>query len=228
MITNALLGFVLHKRATGDTSADVTFFTREKGLLRARATGGRTPKKQALLQPFTPLWLVLDEKRYGHYVRQLEASACMNTLPGQALFAGLYVNELLYHVLQPHQEEDVLFSAYEDVIQHLMAVNDAQTSIEIALRRFEWTLLDVSGYLVSFTTEANSDVPILPHKAYRFVPGAGFLCVNEGFSGAHILAMAADEWRDMSVLKTAKWIMRKAVDHLLDGTPIQTRALYRV
>lgn len=226
MIIDASLGFVLHKRAQGDTSVDVSFFTREQGLIRARATGGRTPKRQSILQPFTPLWLVFDEKKYGSYVRHMEVSSPTFVLPGQKVFAGLYVNELLYHVLHVNQEEPILFSIYEETIRHLAEANSVQR-LECILRKFEWVLLETSGFQVSFIYEQDGFSPIVAGQQYRFIPASGFVVAADGLRGEHILAIAHQQLETIDVLKSAKLIMRRAIDHLLNGAPIRSRELYR-
>jgi len=224
MITDALLGFVLHHRATGDTSADATFFTRERGLVKARFNSGRTPKKQSMLQPFTPLWLIFDEKKYGYYVRQIEIFSRTCVLIGQTIYAGLYVNELLHHALHPNQEDMDLFLVYEKTIQHL-ALSPTLSNIECILRRFEWALLESSGTNVSFFEDIEGSA-IIDDRAYHFIPGAGFSPNKQGLCGRHILAIAHDELDRPDVLKTAKLIMRHAIDHLLNGVPVRSRELW--
>jgi DNA repair protein RecO (recombination protein O) len=223
MITDALLGWVLHHRALRDTSAEVTFFTREKGLVKARFNSGRTPKNQSMLQPFTPLWLILDEKKYGFYVRQLEASAKTWVLLGQTIYAGLYVNELLYHILHQSEEDSFLFLAYEKTIQHL---SESRTlpNVERALRRFEWALLESCGTNMSFVEDIDGAV-ISDDQGYNFIPGAGFFRAENGLSGRHILAIAQDQLDEADVLKTAKLIMRYAIDFLLNGARVHSREL---
>jgi DNA repair protein RecO (recombination protein O) len=223
MITDALLGWVLHHRAIGDTSAEVTFFTRERGLVKARFNSGRTPKKQSMLQPFTPLWLILDEKKYGFYVRQLEVSSRTCVLLGQTIYAGLYVNELLYHTLHPSQEDAFLFLVYERTVQHL-AESGTLPNVERTLRRFEWALLESSGTHVSFVEDIDGSF-ISDERGYNFIPGSGFVRAENGLSGRHILAIAQDQLDEADVLKTAKLIMRHAIDFLLNGVPVRSREL---
>ena len=50
---------------------------------------------------------------------------------------------------------------------------------------------------------------------------------QEGINGAHINALAQDKLDDVAVLGVAKRIMRRAIDHALDGKEIKARSLYR-
>ena len=123
MTTNA---WVIHNSWSGDTSARVVFFTREQGLVSCFYKGGRAPKKQALLQAFIPLWLAMDVRGDAHFVRHLEIAAAPISLIGQPLFSGLYVNELLYHALKPHDPSMELYSAYVFTLEALLKAADRQ------------------------------------------------------------------------------------------------------
>ena len=226
MITDALTGYVLHQRATGNSSAQVTFFTREKGLVRARFQGARSAKNQAILQRFTPLWLVFDERNYGMYVRQVEMSAMPPCITGHAMFSGLYINELLYHAQRPQEAEPLLFDAYAQALNDLVRT-DTPKALEMALRRLEWVLLETSGTHVSYAHEIDVRLPLVAEKHYGFLPGEGFFEATKGYPGAHLLAMAEGEFGAVDGLKTAKQVFRRAIDYLLDGKPIHSRALYR-
>ncbi len=226
MITNALQAWVIHKSWSGDTSARVVFFTREHGLVHCLYKGGRTPKKQALLQSFTPLWLAMDVRGDAHFVRQLEVAASPMFFVGQILFAALYVNELLYHALKPHDPHAELHEAYTFTLHALMSASD-RFAIETILRRFEWTLLTSCGYHMSLSHDARSAKPIVANGFYRFIAGEGFVLADEGISGAYVIALSQDKLDDVAVLSAAKRIMRCAIDHALDGKEIKARALYR-
>lgn len=225
MITEGQQGWVLHKRWSGDTSAQVTFFTREKGVLCALSKGARAPKKQSLLQSFTPLWLSVDTRHDWHYVHQFDPVGASLVLMGDSLFAGLYVNELIYHGMQPLDPCASLYDAYVETLQALTNVI-TRLDIEKILRRFEWHFLSTCGYELSFTHEALTEKPVEIHSHYNFIPGEGFVLTSKGIPGECIIAMANDELDDPLVLKAAKWIMRRAIDHALGGKRIKARELY--
>lgn len=146
-------------------------------------------------------------------------------LEGNALFSALYLNEILYHALSPHYPSEALFEAYLFTLNGLSVTQD-KLVIETLLRRFEWTLLKTCGYAFSLTHEAGTNTLISEHLCYQFVAGEGFVSQSKGISGGHILAMAEDNLSEADYLKSAKVIMRKAIDHLLGGREIKARALY--
>ncbi|MCR9192695.1 MAG: DNA repair protein RecO [Gammaproteobacteria bacterium] len=215
--------WILHKTWSGDTSARILFLTREQGVIRALCKGGRTPKKQACLQPFTPLWVALDERRGWFYVRHLEIAAPTVHLTHAHLFSALYLNELLYHTLRPEDPHPEIYDAYTATL-NILNVSPDMPALERSLRRFEWTLLSSIGYGISLRHDVNTQ-PIMASEYYVFHAGSGMLPAKQGILGAHLLALDQDCLDDPAVLRTAKHVMRQAVDHALGGKEIKTRRL---
>jgi DNA repair protein RecO (recombination protein O) len=225
--TDGFAAWLLHQRPAKNTTSQVFFLTEEQGMVRAFCQGGRTPKKRAILQPFTPLWLMLDERHYGTYVKQVEMVAPSYDFCGERVLAGMYLNELLYRVLKPNVAEPMLFDAYKKTLASLVDIK-SKAGLEVLLRQFERTLIHLLGYEISYTEDARSGDALEPQAYYRLIPGEGFVYAGtSGLLGADILAIHANIWDDPAVLKTAKFIMRRVIDHLLDGVQIQTRALYQ-
>jgi DNA repair protein RecO (recombination protein O) len=222
---NALHAWVIHKQFSGETSVNVTFFTAERGLLTCLCKGGRMPKKQGLLQPFTPLWVFVNAYPNRIYTQRIENEAPTIPLAGEALFSGLYINELLYHALKTDSPNQPLFEAYLSTLKGLSLAENRQ-EIEPLLRRFEWMLLDASGYALSLTHEAKTGLPITAIKNYQFIEGLGLVNASQGLSGFHLLAMSQDNLTHPETLKVAKYLMRKAINYLLEGVEIQARKLY--
>ncbi|KTD57918.1 DNA repair protein RecO [Legionella shakespearei] len=227
MTTKSLEAWVIHKQWSGDTSARVTFFTREAGLLNCLCKGGRTPKKQSLLQPFTSLWLSVDERYNHYYTRTVESAAPILHLEGNSLFSGLYLNELLYHALRPMDADSNLFDAYLLTLNSLTLTQE-RLKIERFLRRFEWVLLNACGHSFSLTEDARSGEDVIAHAYYQFVAGEGIVLCNKGIPGEHLLALAEDNLDEPLYLKSAKIIMRQAIDHLVGGKEIKARSLYSI
>lgn len=209
--------WLLHKSPSGDTSARLSLFTRDQGIVTCLYRGGRTAKKQAILQPFIPLWLFLDSKRDWHYVRSLETVSAPLPLKNNSLFCALYVNELLYYALKAFDPHPELYDVYEYTLKGLAHITE-QVAMESLLRKFEWMLLGSCGYMLSFAENAAA--------RYRFVAGKGFVVDRNGVPGEDVLAITRGQFEDVRVLKSAKLIMRQAVDDLLGGRELKTRALF--
>jgi len=225
MAAETVQAFFLHKRLSGETSLRVRFFTNEHGIVDALYKGGRSLKKQLHLQSFTQLRVSLDVRRDWYYVRELECESTSISLVGDALFSGLYLNELLYSMLKPHDPSPRLFSAYITALNSLVKAPD-RLSIEPILRRFEQVLLSTSGYEISLTHDAGGDRLIDASLSYQFVAGTGFIVAKEGISGAHILAFSDNQLDSHDVLQVAKFIMRKAINHAMEGKTIHSRTFY--
>lgn len=225
MASKPLQAWVLHKQWQGDTSARVSFFTLESGLIQCLCKGGRTPKKQAFLQPFIPLWVLVDERRGWYYTRSIESTSSMLALEGSSLFSGLYLNELLYYALNPLEPDPNLFQIYANTLKALVLTKD-RLAIESSLRDFEWALIQSCGYSFSWMQEARTGVLISPENNYQFILEEGFVRLDQGIPGSHLLAIAEGKLEEPAVLRTAKNVMRQAVNHLVGGREIKARKLF--
>jgi DNA repair protein RecO (recombination protein O) len=226
MIVESLDAWVLNRSWIGDTSAMVTLYTREQGLVKASYKGGRTPKKQANLQVFTPLWVALNKRHDWYYVQQIEIKASSLPLSGHHLFSGLYINELLHHALKPCDPSPYLYDIYEETLRELSST-PTKLLLEACLRRFELQLLMSCGYEVSYHIDAQG-APVKADQEYRFIAGEGFIrAATLGIPGEHLLAIAHNQLHNADVLKAAKRIMRAAINYALDGKAIKTRDLFR-
>ncbi|KTC65765.1 DNA repair protein RecO [Legionella adelaidensis] len=225
MSTESFEAWILHKNWQGETSASITFFTRERGLLRCLCKGGRMPRKQPLLQPFTPLWVAVTNKRDFYYINQIEIIKPTLPLEGDTLFSGLYLNELLVNLLRPLDAHSLLFDIYTACLYSLSELKNKEM-IEESLRKFEWGLLASLGYQVILSHDIQGEI-IKENLYYEYLPPEGFLPSSQGVLGKHLLAFGNNDFQDKEVLKIAKKIMRKAIDFSLDGKKIHTRDLYR-
>jgi len=213
--------WLLHKVPSGETSVRLSLFTCDKGIVPCLYKGGRTPKKQAILQPFTPLCLFLNNNKDWYYARNLETTSAPLHMKGLSLFAALYINELVYYALKPLDPHPELYESYQYTLQGLASITE-QLAIESLLRKFEWVLLRECGYMLSFMDDRESAA-----EYYQFVIGKGFTVAEEGLLGDHIFAITQGQFIDVQVLKTAKLVMRQAITHLLGGRELKSRALFR-
>ncbi|RUR06521.1 DNA repair protein RecO [Legionella sp. km772] len=220
----SIQAWFIHKQWSGDTSVRPCFFTSELGLLHCLYKGGRTPKKQGSLQPFTSLWIHLEERHSQYFVQSVEIEAPSLDLSGTSLFSALYLNELIYYLLKPLAAEPELFQAYAYTLHHL-ALEQKQETIEALLRRFEWTLLKTCGHSFSLTEDTRG-MPIKYEGYYQFIPGQGMHASAKGFPGKHLLALSSDDLGQSDYRKSAKILMRQAIDYVLGGREIKARSLF--
>ena len=216
--------YVLHSRAYKETSALVDFLTpqgRVRAVLRrARGKGG------SLVRPFVPLEVELRGRGELKNVGRLETLGIAAWLHGDALFSGLYLNELLMRLLPAEAPHPALFEHYTLTLQALAAGRP----LEPLLRSFEWRLLDELGYAFSLQHDVN-DLPIAVDGRYRLRVDAGLerveLLQPGLFLGAELLALAQADWEAPGALLAAKRLMRQALAVHLGAKPLVSRELFR-
>ncbi len=224
MVFSGQPAFVLHSRSYKESSSLVDLLT-PQGRVRAVLRGARG-KAGSLVRPFIPLELELRGRGELKTVTRLEAAGIPNLLSGDALFSGLYLNELLLRLLPSEDPHPVLFQQYADTLPLLAA----DQPLEPLLRAFEWRLLDELGYAFSLALDL-AETPIQASLLYRLIPDAGFEVVSQlqpgVFNGSDLLAMADTQWTTPGVLTAAKRLMRQALAPHLGGRPLVSRELFR-
>ncbi|WP_369959726.1 DNA repair protein RecO [Pseudomonas benzenivorans] len=215
--------YVLHSRAYRESSALVDLLT-PQGRLRAVLRGARG-RAGTLARPFVPLEAELRGRGELKSVGRLEAAGIPNLLTGEALFSGLYLNELLIRLLPAEAPHPEIFEHYALTLQALAQGR----ALEPLLRAFEWRLLDELGYGFALDRDRLGQ-PIVAERLYRLQPDAGLEPVAQlqpgVFQGAELLAMAGADWAVPGALAAAKRLMRQALAPHLGGRPLVSRELF--
>lgn len=223
MISAPRQAFVLHSRPYKETSALVDFLTPE-GRLRAVLRGARG-KAGSLARPFLALELELRGHGELKTVARLETAGIPHLLGGDALFSGLYLNELLVRLLPAEDPHPQLFVHYAATLAALAAGRP----LEPLLRAFEWRLLDDLGYGFALDRDCQGQ-PVDPGALYQWLPEIGFQSIAQLqpglFHGRELLALAAAAWEEPGALAAAKRLMRQALAPHLGGRPLASRELF--
>jgi DNA repair protein RecO (recombination protein O) len=223
--------FVLHARPYANSSLLLELLSSEGARYPAIAKGvkhGRGPSA-ALLQPFRPVLLELRGRGEVLTLGKLEAGGSAYLLSGDALYCGLYVNELLVRLLGRNDAHEGLFALYCEVLARLAGGRE----IQLGLRRFELGLLRHLGYGLPLDREAETGAPVRPDGRYRYrieagpEPSAATAPEAETLAGATLLALARGEPLPPQGLVEARRLMRRVLDHYLDGRPLRSRELFR-
>jgi len=215
--------YVLHSRAYRESSALVDFLT-PQGRLRAVMRGARG-KAGSLARPFVPLEVEFRGRGELKNVSRLEAAGIPNLLHGEALFSGLYLNELLIRLLPEQDPHPATFDHYAMTV---LALAQGR-ALEPLLRSFEWRLLDELGYGFALDMDLLGQ-PIAAAGLYRLQADAGLEAVGQlqpgVFHGSELLAMAEADWSVPGALAAAKRLMRQALAPHLGGRPLVSRELF--
>ncbi|MCI2807141.1 DNA repair protein RecO [Eoetvoesiella caeni] len=136
-------GYMLHASPWRETSLIVHVFTREHGNVSLVAKGAKRPYSvlRPVLCAFQPL--SLSWSGAGEIKTLVRADSLgIQPLGGRAYMSAWYMNELLLRLLPREDPHDILFDAYDAALQQLAQGSKAAG----ALRRFEWILLNETGY----------------------------------------------------------------------------------
>ncbi|SHI28233.1 DNA repair protein RecO [Pollutimonas bauzanensis] len=168
------VGYLLHSAAWRETSLIIQVFTRPYGNVALVAKGAKRPYSalRPVLTAFQPLGLAWSG---AGEVKTLTRAECAGIRPlhGRALMSAWYMNELLLRLLPREDPHPVLYDAYDAALRQLAVAfpggrpEDAAAGAEgaaapvqapqgaggltpgsaaSALRRFEWVLLNETGY----------------------------------------------------------------------------------
>jgi DNA repair protein RecO (recombination protein O) len=217
--------FLLHSRPYRENQILLEFLTSHQGKISAISYLGKSLKsnKKALLQPFSPLTIVLKGQGNLKYLQRVEPERKSYQLSGNYLYSGFYLNELQVRLLGEHIPYDELYCQYQESIAQL----SEQRPIEFILRHFENRLLEELGMTIDYSplfSENNSHYHYLPEKG--FVPAITKL-VQTGYNSMHLKAIAQEDLSSKEVMQTYKGLMRQIINHLLDGKPLNSRKLFK-
>jgi len=136
-------GYMLHATAWRETSLVIQTFTRDHGCVAMVAKGAKRPYStlRPVLSAFQPLLLSWTGNGEVKTLTRAEIVG-VRLLNGTALMSAWYMNELLLRLLPREDPHPVLFDAYDAALDLLAQGSSAAG----ALRRFEWILLQETGY----------------------------------------------------------------------------------
>lgn len=239
--------YVLHGRPYRESSLLLEAFSRAHGRTGLVARGARSARSRwrSLLQPFRPLLLSWHQRGELGTLTAAEQVASVPLPRGDALFCGLYVNELLLRALHRGDPHEALFDAYRQLLAELSANRPQQP----LLRVFERDLLEAIGFGLQLAVEHGTGDAVAPAAQYRYVPGTGPVRITapnkaadpvgerpaqganqpagaRRVSGAALLALQSGriEAHQHDELKA---LMRQVLRYHLGDKPLVSQALFR-
>lgn len=142
-------GYLLHATAWRETSLILQLLTHEHGVVALVAKGAKRP--HSVLRPVLSAFQPLNVSWSGSgEIKTLTRADCIGILPlkGRAFMSAWYMNELLLRLLPREDPHPVLFDAYRTALEQLAGISETtdRHSVSGSLRRFEWILLQETGY----------------------------------------------------------------------------------
>jgi DNA repair protein RecO (recombination protein O) len=223
--------YVLHARPFRESSQLLELVTRDLGRVGAVARGARGGKSRwrGILQPFRPLLVSFRRRSDLATLTAADQVAAPPALHGEALYCGLYLNELTLRLLMRNDPHPEVFEQYRETLGALAAGDQLQS----CLRLYEKQLLDATGFGLILDREAGGTAPIDPEARYDYQPERGPVRVAKQsreragvVRGRVLLAL------DAGHLEPADWpalrnMMRRVLRHHLGDKPLASEALYR-
>ncbi len=221
--------WLLHRRDYRDSSQILEALSCDHGRIGLVARGVRraNSRLRGVLEPFQPLLLSWSGRGELQTLTGAERQQTLPRLVGDALMAGFYLNELLLRLLARHDPHPDLFGHYTDAVHALSST----VRVAVAVRRFEWQLLEALGVAPDLLHEMDDGTRVQPGRWYRVDPEAG-VCALAGpgpavqdAPGEALLAIAGNDLdnADEQTLRQAGRVLRQLLEVRLDGRALKTR-----
>lgn len=214
--------FLLHRRPYRETSALVDLLTLNHGRIRAVARGVQRPgaKSRQRLQPFAPLFVTWQGERELKRLVLMETRGHVALLAGEGLLCGLYANEVATRLLPLEMPAADVFAFYTALLEALALPAERA----LALRRFEWALLEARGATPRFVTPDGARLD--GQTRYRFdAPSGAFTPSNGGIEGRTLGYVEQGAWQHPGLAGALKAVMRQALAPLLGSAELRSRQL---
>ena len=214
--------FLLHRRPYRETSALVDLLTLNHGRIRAVAHGGQRPgsKSRQRLQPFTPLFVSWRGERELKRLVLMESRGQTALLAGEGLLCGLYAKEIATRLLPLELAAPEVFAFYSALLDALPIPADRA----LALRRFEWALLETLEATPRFCTYDGAALD--PQARYRFdAASRAFVPAEQGIEGRALRYIDQGDWQPAGLASALKALMRAALAPHLGATALRSREL---
>ena len=169
---NQTEAILLHSRNYSETSLICELFTRKHGRVSVIAKGARSKKNkfQNIAAPNILASVNYSGKSELKTLVSWEEITHFSIL-GKNLKILLYLNELIFKLLEKENKQDRIFESLIDFYKVLVS-GDAK-NIEISLREFEYFLICELGYGFNFLYDDDGK-KIVREKTYYFHPAQGF------------------------------------------------------
>lgn len=165
-----------------ETSQTAALFARAMGMVRVLAKGSRRPKSV-----YSGGLEILTRGRIGVIVRPRSELALLTewdlveTFPGlranlRVHQAGLYIADLIHHVIRDHDPHTPLFDATLECLRLLRGPED----VWAALLKFQWSVLVETGYRPVLDADVRTGEALGMARSYLFSPGLGGVHREDG------------------------------------------------
>lgn len=229
--------YLLHIKPYKESSALIRLFTAKHGLLSGILKGVyKKDKRAAAYRATLQIGNCMDVAWVGRgdlkTFIQFDTDTRFPPVNTQIFLCLSYVNELLLVFMQEALPLEEAYWRYQQLLKNLAVSEDLpQRLLEASLRAYEFDLLEVLGFDLDFSHDAQSGSPVNIHSMYQVIAGVGVQRVMHddqyAFRGKTLLDIVTRDFSDTLSLKQAKKLSRYLLHYHLDGRPLKTRQFYR-
>ncbi|PCK08272.1 MAG: DNA repair protein RecO [Alteromonadaceae bacterium] len=229
------LAYILHSRKYNDSDVILELFSATYGRVTAVVNTSKQSFRYEAYQPFCPYSIAWSGRSNFKKIRYIDALSQSIPLQAQAIFCGMYLNELLLRLLYEQEPQDALVFYYQQTLLDFASLDGLSLGeLEPILRRFELYLLDELGYGLYLSDDEDGNV-LDGNSSYQYVNQRGLVPLGSYlpddkqliFSGDVFKQIAARDFSDAKIKFAAKLLCRKALAALLGGKPIKARELFK-
>jgi len=229
--------YILHRRAYRENSFLIDIVTPEYGRVTLVAhAGSKNRSRAAQLQSFQPLLVSWQGKHALKTLTNIEAPTGPLRFRGDIIYSAYYINELTLHLVAQYMACPEVFAAYTLALGELSSEDLDIQQLQQRLRVFELALLDDVGVLPRL--DATSDGQTVESGGrYCWHYEQGIQVLSDGraamaVSGATLLWLSnlragGETPCSEETLRQAKILMRRLIEHVMNGRVLKTRALMK-
>ncbi|HAV94036.1 MAG: DNA repair protein RecO [Legionellales bacterium] len=208
--------FLIHKKPYLESKVIVYLLTEAHGLIAAMTHWSQSKKNH--LSTFSTLSCQLLVKPNFSQLKKIEIKTFQAPLQGTHLFAGLYINELIYRFCETNQSQPELYACYIESIQQL----SQQQPIEKTIRRFEFHLQELLGYGLNYECLIDNT-----NDWFYFDPEQGLKpslsTQKRHIHRSHLENLRNNNFDDPGTLSSSKKIFALLTGHILGKNQIFTK-----
>jgi len=207
-------GFLLNAKPYKENHFLCDFFCLEQGRIRCQFTNS------------IPEYYREIEVKLSHKTDFVLASDFRYTAPvlissNTSRLLGFYVNELVFRMLPLNFADDSIYGVYKSTLIHL----ELNQSIPASLRFFETQILNYLGHGLRFDRDT-AENKISSNNLYNFEANKGFIASPLGrYQGKLLFAAAKGDYKTKGTLAMLRECQGQQIDSLLEGKPLNSRAL---
>lgn len=223
--------YLLHHYPYRDSSRLLELITRDYGRVGLVARGARSRRSawRSVLQPFSALLVSWTGRGELGTLTGAEMCGSAMQLPGDRVYSGWYLNELLLRLTRRFDVHEALFADYANALQQLAAEQQNEAR---ALRIFEKRLLETLGYGIDLGRTLSGDA-VAAGRRYEYRLEQGIFEADDSFDqslvfdGQSLLSLADETLGDGRELADARRLLQAALAIYLGPRPLKVREVRR-